>query len=211
MIKKIFSIAIALSLLLGIVAPAFASTTNTGCEHGFSDIIGHWAEESICELYESGVIEGYSPYNFAPNSSMTRAEFVKVLLESMNYNVYSVQSASFTDTVPGEWYYSYVTFAHSKGFVSGYSDGSFHPNSSISRAEAITLLVNMAGFTSYDTSDLGHQFTDVTAEDWFAVALAVSLNYGLIEGYGDGSFRPNSSISRAEACILISRTLEALY
>ncbi len=188
-----------------------ASTTSLGCEHQFTDIVGHWGEEAICQLYELEVVEGYSPYNFSPNSSITRAEFLKLVLESLGYAIYSVQSAAFSDTKAGEWYYPYVTFAHSKGFVSGYGDGTFRPNSPISRAEALSLIIDITGFIDYDTSSLGHQFTDVTANDWFAIPLAVAVSYELIEGYGDGSFRPNASLSRAEAALLITRTLENFY
>ncbi len=189
-------------------APAFA--TSTACTHPFTDLNGHWAESAICELYNDGVVNGVSEKTFSPNAPITRAEFVKIMVESLGYNVYAVQSAAFTDTSTDAWYYAVVSFAHSKGFVGGYSDGSFHPNASITRAEAVELLVNASGQSSADTSNLNHQFKDVSAQDWFATSLAIALQNEVIQGYGDGTFRPTNSISRAEAAVMLTKAQSSL-
>lgn len=189
-----------------------AITTSSGCEHAFLDLQGHWAEDAVCALYQNQVVQGYSEKNFAPNSTITRAEFIKIVLKGLNYNVYSIQSAAFTDTEPGDWYYSYVSFAHSKGFIDGYSDGSFHPNAPITRAEAIQILINTAGFLgAYASSEVNHMFNDVDGNDWFATAVAIGIDYELIKGYGDGSFRPHNDMTRAEASVLIEKAMTTLY
>ncbi len=128
----------------------------------------------------------------------------------MGYNVYAVQSAAFTDTPTSAWHYAVVSFAHSKGLVSGYSDNSFHPDSPITRAEAVELLVNASGQSHADTTNLNHQFYDVNGEDWFATSLAIALENDIVEGYGDDSFRPNNSISRAEACVMMVKALRTI-
>ena len=198
-----------LSLASIFSSPTFAAS-DSSCTDPFVDLIGHWAADSVCQLYSSGVVNGYSEKTFSPNSPITRAEFVKILVESLGYNVYAVQSAAFTDTATDTWYYAVLSFAHSKGFASGYSDGSFHPNNPISRAEVVELLVKASGQTSADTSNLNHQFTDVSAQDWFATSLAIALRSNIIQGYGDGSFRPNNSISRAEACVMMVKALDTI-
>ncbi len=187
-----------------------AESTQSGCTHPFNDIVGHWAEEDICVLYDEGVVQGYSTQTFLPDSEVTRAEFLKMVLKFEGYNIYSVQSAAFTDLTPGDWYYSYVTFAHSKGFVSGYSDGSFHPNEPIARAEAVTLVMKVTGISDYDTSDLYHTFTDVHETDWFASSVAAGVDLGIIQGYGDGTFRPYDEITRAEAAVIVKRAWKNL-
>ncbi len=201
--KKILATLLGLSLLQPL---AHASA----CDQPFTDVIDHWAEEEICILYREGVIEGYSEKTFLPDSKITRAEFLKMVLEYKGYAVYSVQSASFTDTAPGDWYYQYVTFAHSKGFTSGYSDGSFHPNEPITRAEAVTLVMKEAGITAYDTSDIYHTFTDVHETDWFAISVAAAVDMDIINGYGDGSFRPDNEITRAESAVVVEHAWESL-
>lgn len=207
--RKSLSTLLALFLL---TSPVQASTSSSGCEHPFADLEGHWAEDAVCSLYQNQVIQGYSEKNFAPNKTITRAEFIKIVLKDLNYNVYSIQSAAFTDTEAGEWYYAYISFAHSKGFITGYSDGSFHPNDPITRAEAIQILINTAGFIGgYQSSDVNHLFTDVTGDDWFATAVAIGVDYELIKGYGDGSFRPHNQMTRAEASVLIEKAMTTLY
>jgi hypothetical protein len=202
--KKLLAHALVLSSFL--IPTAHASA----CSHPFVDVIDHWAEDEICILYREGVIEGYSEKTFLPDSNVTRAEFLKMVLEYKGYAVYSVQSAAFTDTNPGDWYYQYVTFAHSKGFTSGYSDGSFHPNEPITRAEAVTLVMKEAGITAYDTSDIFHTFTDVHEDDWFAVSVAAATDLDIINGYGDGSFRPDNNITRAESAVVVEHAWESL-
>lgn len=205
--KKLLATSLLAALL---TSTAQAQTTGSGCEHPFTDVDGHWAEEEICTLYSQGVIQGYSDKVFAPNTRITRAEFLKMVLEYKGYSVYSVQSAAFTDTIPGDWYYQYVTFAHSKGFISGYSDGSFHPNEEITRAEAVELVMNEAGISTYDTSDLYHTFTDVHETDWFNTSVAAATSLGIISGYGDGTFRPTNDLTRAEAAVVVERAWENL-
>ena len=196
--------------LTALAQPAFAEKTASGCEHPFTDLKDHWGAESICSLYDEGVVNGYSEKTFSPNTQMSRAEFVKILVRSMGYNVYAVQSAAFTDQSTDDWHYAVVSFAHSKGLVSGYADGSFHPNDHITRAEALELLVNASGIASADTSDLSHRFYDVTGDDWFATSLAIGLENGIVKGYGDGSFRPHNSITRAEACEMLVKALNTI-
>lgn len=200
-----------LGALASFVNSGVAETTDSGCEHPFIDVAGHWAEESICFLYNEGVIEGYSDRNFDPSGEITRAEFLKISLLNLGYNAYSVQEEEFTDTHPGDWFYQYVTFARSKGFITGYSDGSFHPNDPIARAEALTMIMNIAGIIDYDVSSTITSFYDVDSDDWFAYAVAVGTEYEIIEGYGDGSFRPYSSLTRAEATVIAERVWAMLY
>lgn len=200
-------IALAFVLNFSLVFPTVAED----CTATFIDIDEHWAEEEICFLYNEGVVEGYSDRNYKPDGNVTRAEFLKISLLNLGYTVYSVQSSSFTDLTPGDWYYPYVTFAKSKGFVSGYPDGNFHPNEAITRAEAVTLITRIAEIIDYDVSSTIVHFYDIDSDDWFTQAVAVAVEYDIIEGYGDGSFRPQNILTRAEAAVIAVKTWEALY
>ncbi len=208
--KKLLALFLFLGAFASFVGSGVAETTESGCEHPFIDILDHWAEEEICFLYSQNDIEGYSERNFLPDNDITRAEFLKISLLNLGYTVYSVQSSEFTDITEGDWYYQYVTFAKSKSFVSGYSDGSFHPNDTITRAEAVVMITQIAGIIDYDTSSLT-SFSDVKADDWFGTAVAVATQYEIVEGYGDGTFRPTSNISRAEAATIAVRVWYTLY
>ncbi len=217
--KKTTLLLSTLALLSGIaVQPniSFASSrpnnteNQSACHTPFVDIADHWAEKAICTLYQADVINGISEKNFEPNRAITRAEFLKITLEALDYSVYPVQSAAFTDTKAGEWHYRYITFAHAKGFIKGYDDGHFAPDSPISRAEALSILIKIAGYSSADTSFVNVHFNDVDSTDWFANAVAIGIEKKWVEGYGDGSFRPDNSISRAEAATVILRASKNL-
>lgn len=211
MIKKLFIAALALTLLASTANAADYYTSSNGCTHQFLDVVGHWAENDICYLYSQGVVSGYSERTYAPNNSITRAEFLKIALAHLGYNVYAVQSASFTDISSGDWYYRYATFARSKGFISGYSDGSFHPNSSITRAEALKMIMTIAGISTYSASGRAPLFTDVSSSDWYFDAVILGADLGIVEGYSNNTFRPNNSITRAEAAVIAQRVWDYLY
>jgi hypothetical protein len=185
-------------------------TADSGCEHPFIDIVDHWSEDAVCRLYNLGVVEGRNERNFYPNDNVTRAEFLKISLLNLGYNV-SSSGTDFSDVKSGSWYYRYVTFAESKGFVDGYKDGTFRPNEDISRAEAVVLIMKMARISSVNTSSTTNRFSDVDSDDWFASAVAVAVGNGIVEGYGDGSFRPKSKLSRAEAASMAAKVNESLY
>lgn len=199
-------------LLLTLLSPtAHAEFTDDNCEHPFVDVDGHWAEEDICFLYGEGIVSGYSERNFLPNNHITRAEFLKISLLNLSYNVYAVQSADFTDISEGDWYFKYITFARSKGFVNGYTDGSFHPNDPITRGEAVTMMMQISGIIDYPLTGFESEYSDVSADDWFGDAVAVATDYGIVRGYGDNSFRPYSNLTRAEASVMAVSVWEELY
>ncbi len=200
------------TLLLILLTPsARAEITDDNCEHPFVDVDGHWAEEEICFLYSEGIVSGYSERNYKPNNQVTRAEFLKIVLLNLSYNVYAVQSASFTDVTVGDWYFSYVTFARSKGFVNGYNDGSFHPNDPITRAEAVTMVMQISGIIDYPLTGFESEFSDVSDDDWFGDAVAAATDYGIVRGYGDNTFRPYNYLTRAEAAVIAVSIWEQLY
>ncbi len=202
------------SLLLSSLfsSSVLAYTSPQGCSHPFTDAVGHWGEDEICALYERGNIQGYTERTFMPERDITRAEFLKMALLSLGYNVVAVSDEEFTDSNPGDWHYKYGTFARSKGYLSGYGDGSWRPNASITRAEAVKLIVDIAGISDYETENRDlRAFWDVEENDWFAEAVHVGLEYQLVGGYADGGFHPDDEITRAEAAALVNRTWTALY
>lgn len=72
------------------------------------------------------------------------------------------------------------------------------------------MIIQIAGIIDYETSSLT-SFSDVTADDWFGVAVAVATQYEIVEGYGDDTFRPHSNITRGEAATIAVRVWNTLY
>jgi hypothetical protein len=95
-----------------------------------------------------------------------------------------------------------IELATKLGIVKGYADGSFHANASVTRAEFATMLVKALGLTSEGDSS----FKD-TKGHWAADAIATLKSSGIINGYADGSFKPNQSISKAEIVAMLSKVM----
>ena len=118
-----------------------------------------------------------------------------------------VFAQSFADVPNHHKYYQAVANLSDLGVVSGYSDGSFQPQKTISRAEAAKLLITSVKSKSFiDTVSgrlQGNPFYDVQLREWFGPYVALTAQYGITGGYPDGSFRPHNTINLAEALKMI--------
>lgn len=94
-----------------------------------------------------------------------------------------------------------VTYLQNKGIISGYSDGTFKPDQTINRAEALKIAMLASGDETGETALTS--FPDVTAEDWFYDYVQVALTRSVVEGYDDGTFKPGNNINVAESMKII--------
>ena len=153
-------------------------------------------------------IVGYPNGNVEPNGNITRAEvatiFFRLLTEEVR-TANSTQSNSLSDVTRGQWFNHAVSTLSSMGIVKGHNDGTFAPNAPITRAEFAAIA---ARFDDKNT-DTSSKFTDI-ASHWAKNEIGVAANKGWINGYPDGTFRPNQYITRAEAMTLVNRVLNRL-
>lgn len=177
----------------------------------FTDLDGEWSEEYVCDLYERDVVSGKSDRYFYPNATATRAEFLKMVLLDAELDPYSVSSMHFSDVSSSSWYYSYVTYAAAMGYVDGYSDGTFKPNQTITRAEAVVILMHVADQHDYSFDEGDIDFWDVDVYDWFAYAVIIADRDNLVNGYSNGSFGPNNSITRGEAAKILDLAYDEYF
>ena len=150
---------------------------------------------------------GYSDGTVRPNGKITRAEVATIffrLLDDDTRAKYWSSKNDFSDVSADKWYNNAVSTLSHMGVIGGYSDGTFRPDAPISRAEFAKIAVS---FTQNNGSAVYNYFTDVKTTDWFAPYVTAAKDAGLIEGYSDGSFKPESKITRAEACAIVNRTL----
>lgn len=153
-------------------------------------------------------IVGYPNGNVEPNGNITRAEvatiFFRLLTEKVR-TANSIQSNSLSDVTRGQWFNHAVSTLSSMGIVKGHNDGTFAPNAPITRAEFAAIA---ARFDDKNT-DMSSKFTDI-ASHWAKNEIGIAANKGWINGYPDGTFRPNQYITRAEAMTLVNRVLNRL-
>lgn len=185
-------------------------------QSAFKDVAqDSWYEPSVKHLFEKEVMHGYGEY-FKPAQSITRAEFIKTLIEAKKNLLYQditedLSAENFNDVPAGTWYYSYLKTARSNHYVHGYQDNTFHPNQPISRAEAIQIITNSEKeYFGLDNpaqmhKDLGknHPFSDVRPTDWFYDAVYGAYWANVVNGKTATLFAPNDNLSRAEAAVMI--------
>ena len=150
---------------------------------------------------------GYSDGMVRPNGRITRAEvatiFFRLLTDDARQRNWSSEN-NFSDVSADKWYNNAVSTLCHMGVLGGYSDGTFRPNAPITRAEFAKIAVS---FSQANGSAVYSYFTDVKTTDWFAPYVTAAKDSGLIEGYSDGSFKPENRITRAEACAIVNRVL----
>ena len=152
-------------------------------------------------------IIGYEDGTVRPGTNITRAEVATIffrLLTDETRESYWSQSSGFTDVASGAWYNNAVSTLTRAGILDGYEDGSFRPNASITRAEFTKIAVS---FFKHAGGASSNPFNDVPDSAWYAEFVKAAAELGLIDGYEDGTFRPNAPITRAEACTIVNRTL----
>ena len=153
-------------------------------------------------------IVGYPNGNVEPNGNITRAEVATIFFRLLTEEVRianSTQSNSLSDVTRGQWFNHAVSTLSSMGIVKGHNDGTFAPNAPITRAEFAAIA---ARFDDKNT-DTSSKFTDI-ASHWAKNEIGIAANKGWINGYPDGTFRPNQYITRAEAMTLVNRVLNRL-
>lgn len=149
-------------------------------------------------------INGYFDGTVRPDGNITRAETAQ-----MFYNLLIDKSAKtsseFIDVDAAEWYAEAVNTLASMGIISGYDDGAFRPDANITRAEFVAMAER---FTKSDAAASGDiVFSDVGTNDWYYNSVLKGAEYGWIHGYPSGEFKPNESITRAEAVIVVNNML----
>ena len=156
------------------------------------------------EIHFNYVI-GYTDGTIRPNNNISRAEVATIffrLLTDEARTQYDKTTSSFSDIKDGAWCCRAVSTLTNMGIIKGYTDGSFQPNKSITRAELATII---ARFAKLDVNT--KTFSDINGH-WAQKNIELAAGNGWINGYEDGTFRPNNNITRAETFAMINRVLD---
>lgn len=165
----------------------------------------------------SAYIVGYTDGTFRPEAQMTRAEaaaiFARLLAEQKNEHISPAKYTNYADTTVSDWYADYVNYLTGYGVIVG-ERSTFRPNEDISRAELTAMAVRFFEVTGkeIDNADTNKKtnntsFNDVSNSYWAAEYIENAALYGWVQGYGNGSFKAESKITRAEAVTLINNLL----
>ena len=176
----------------------------------FVDTKGHWAEETINILKTEKAINGVDGFRYEPDRTITRAEFLTMLMLQLNVEDNTYNGAYF-DVSDGEWYAAKIQNAKDIGLISSLitQDGNFRPNEAITREDACVLAESYAEYKGYENIRSRTEFSDdrlisVYARD--SVYEACTKN--IINGFDDGSFKPQGRLTRAEAAQILLNIIE---
>ena len=182
-----------------------STSTPSAGDAAFADIAGHANQKAIEALVAKSIINGMGNGTFAPDKTMTRAEFCTITVKALGLEPKA--NDSFSDVKSTDWFAGFVGTAYDKGIVNGVGGGRFNPNGTITRQEAATMVARAAKAMKLDTavSDVDEVmalFSDGTAvESWAKEAMAYCATSGIASW--NGSLQPTKAILRCEIAQMI--------
>lgn len=179
----------------------------------FPDIEGHWAEDTIREMYEEGMVSGRANGTFEPEAPVTRAEFLTMALRACQFTESSFNDY-FADVPFTAWYARSVITAHENNLIdySMIEDKNLCPDQAITREEAASVMVNahiMKKRRALTEADLTSYSDVATVSEWAESYLAKAVQLGLMQG-NENLLNPLGTLTRAEAATLLANLLDEL-
>lgn len=168
-----------------------------------------WATEAITALSDMNIINGKSEREFAPNDLVLREEFIKLIVSALN--VQNMEYANHFLDCEGKWFSPYVNTAYEMGLVNGMGDGTFGAGMEITRQDLSVMIYNALKHRNVKVEKQGAEFVDQNEISAYARdAIGALTGLGILNGYEDGSFKPLENASRAEAAVVIYKSLQYL-
>ncbi|MBO9599089.1 MAG: S-layer homology domain-containing protein, partial [Cohnella sp.] len=148
-------------------------------------------------------INGFPDGEFKPDEHVTRAQIAVMIARNFGYDANApINGVPFEDVAAEHYAASAIAFVKARGIMNGYSDGRFQADETITRAEMAAVISNDLKLSAAENGK--SRFED-TAGHWAQAIIEASLAAGIVEGYPDGSFKPNNQLTRAEAVVIINR------
>ena len=179
----------------------------TDPEPAFRDCRKHWAREYVDTAAAAGWVAGVGNGLFAPDDALTRGMFVTMLARLAGVNQADYPDSRFSDVEASAWYAPSVSWAASKGIVSGVGDGKFEPNRNITRQEMAVIMAGYLAWKGIDTTP-GTEASAYNIADlddiapWALKSVCFCYEKKLLTGRGT-SFAPLANATRAEACVVL--------
>ena len=205
--QRILSALLALCIVFSLVPTALAEKADDFTDVSRSD----WYYQFVDYVTSKGYFNGTSETTFAPAENMTRAMFVTVLFRFDGAKGDRSQSA-FTDVAPGQWYTDAINWAAANRIVDGVGNGKFAPNDPITRAQMCTMIERYLALykkawkvTLPETGSVSVMVDESAIPAYALAAVKQCQRHGLVNGFEDGTFRPNELSTRAQVAAVIYR------
>lgn len=222
-LKRLISIFICIMMIISVSVPAFAKNNNKNNSNSskskiklFIDVKNdHWAFNDIMWMLERGIVDGVGNNKFNPGGTVTRAQFAKMMINTLNLQCYTPDTPSFADVKKKDWEYSYVEGA--KTYLTGFRTDTgdyFKPSQAAVREDMAVALVKALGYQNENVDEsILSSFADagqISAN--LRKYVALSVKYGLMKGSpknGQTIFNPQGNLTRAEAAVLLYRAFKS--
>lgn len=176
-------------------------------ENRFADLSTvSWARDAINGLSDAGIVNGKTDTLFAPNDTVTRAEFAKMLMGVFGLNSGAFTTSSFADVPTDAWYFQSVESAYNLGIINGVADGYFDPNANITRQDMAVMVMRAAtvsGTAVTATEDATTFRDEAQISDYAKDAVTTLQMAGIINGVTDYEFAPLENATRAQAAVIL--------
>lgn len=186
-LKRFFSAFLAAALLAGTVPAALAA-----------DIDSHWSKPYVTSLHELGIINpSASTGNYTPEASVTRWEFMRYINRAFDFT--EKASISFSDVKSSDMYYETIQIAVKHGYINGTGNNKMDPEGTLTREQAATILGRLHKYAPTASASKLDMFTDKSKISSYATSyVAEAVSQGYINGYTDGTFKPQGNLKRGE-------------
>lgn len=200
-LKKSFLLFLTAVMMLSMAVPALAGSSSK------ENLETHWAKDSIGKWQQNGVLKGYPDGSFKPDHNVTRAELTSIINKLFGFSA-SAES-QFSDVPQGAWYAKDLAVAKQAGYYKGFPDNNAKADTKLSRQDTAVLLASVFSLEPASGA-AAHVFTDSADISLYANEAIQALK-GALNGYPDGSFRPERPVTRAELLSIVDRLVSRYY
>lgn len=188
--------------------PSTTTPTPGTCDMTFSDVQpSDYFYGAVRYLYCNGIITGYVDDTFRPYNNTTRGQLSKIAVLAMGWDVDCPEMGHFSDVPFSHTFYCYIETAFSHGIISGYGDGTFRSDNNVTRGQLSKIVVQAMQWT--DECPASGHFSDVPVGSPFFCFVETAFAHNIINGYGDGTFRPDNSATRGQISKIVYEAIIA--
>lgn len=184
-------------------------------ESSFTDLAScPWAAEYINKLASENIVNGYNDNTFKPSNNVKRADFIIMLLKAMDIDTTKIPASNFSDIRSDKYYYNAVGIAKEMGIASGNNDGTFNPESNITRQDMMILAkkaveMKTSNVLTGNTSSLDKFVDKASISPYATESLAAMVDAGVVSG-SNGKIQPKDNTTRAQAAVIICKILDMM-
>lgn len=184
-------------------------------EVNFSDLTKHWAKDDIAQAAAKGIVHGIGNGKFAPNQSVSRAEFAAMLVRAIGRDDRTLNEVSYIDVQPEAWYVAEIAQAEKLGLLDFVQDKRLKPNQPITREEMASMLAKTIRLEMQDlpekTANLNVYKDKNEMDKAYLEDIELVVTFDIMHGTGTRQFTPKGETTRAEAVTVLLRTLRTLH